>query len=119
MYHLKPPIRIWEKIFNSIITPILLYGSEVWGPVTYPDSTKWDTSPTEILHLEFCKHLLQVHRSTSNNACRAELGRFPLLLTVQKRALTFWAHLNTSHPQSYCYRAMRSQDLLTKPCAIK
>ncbi|MEE6528810.1 hypothetical protein FKM82_017462 [Ascaphus truei] len=36
--------------------------------------------------------LLQVHRSTSNNACQTELGRFPLLLTVQKKALTFWAH---------------------------
>ncbi|MEE6511787.1 hypothetical protein FKM82_018562 [Ascaphus truei] len=53
MYHPKPPIRIWMKIFNSIITPILLYGREVWGPVTYPDSTKGDTSPTEVLHLEF------------------------------------------------------------------
>ncbi|XP_069819744.1 zinc finger protein 665-like [Dendropsophus ebraccatus] len=55
---------------------------------------EWDSSPTEIFHLEFCKHLLQVHRSTSNCACRAELGRFPLHLTIQKRALSFWGHLH-------------------------
>jgi len=38
------PIRIWLKILESVIEPIALYGSEVWGPLTNPnqDVTKWE-----------------------------------------------------------------------------
>ena len=28
------PARIWLKIYNFLITPIMLYGSEVWGPIS-------------------------------------------------------------------------------------
>ncbi len=28
------PIRIWLKIVESVIEPIALYDSEVWGPLT-------------------------------------------------------------------------------------
>lgn len=28
----QPPIKTWLKIIDAIITPILLYGSEIWGP---------------------------------------------------------------------------------------
>ncbi|CAJ0922587.1 unnamed protein product [Ranitomeya imitator] len=115
LYHLKPPVRVWLKIFDSIIAPILLCGSEVWGPHTYPDWSKWDSSPTEIFHLEFCKHLLQVHRSTSNSACRAELGRFPLHLTVLKRALSFRAQLHRSNPSSHHHKALIHEGETEKP----
>ncbi len=27
----NPPIKLWLKIFDSIIKPILLYGCEIWG----------------------------------------------------------------------------------------
>ncbi|XP_077346373.1 uncharacterized protein LOC143990008 [Lithobates pipiens] len=119
LYHLKPPVRVWLRIFDSVITPILLYGSEVWGPVTYPDQSKWDPSPTETFHLEFCKHLLQVHRSTSNSACRSELGRFPLLLAVQKRALSYWDHLQNSSPNSYHHKALLNSKDQSKPCGLQ
>ena len=29
------PILIWLKLLQAIIEPILLYGSEVWGPQTF------------------------------------------------------------------------------------
>ena len=41
------PIRIWLKIFKSITEPILLYGSEVWGPLVNQDFEKWDKHPVE------------------------------------------------------------------------
>ena len=119
LYHLKPPVRVWLRIFDSVIAPILLYGSEVWGPVTYPDQSKWDPSPTEIFHLEFCKHLLQVRRSSSNSACRSELGRFPLLLAVQKRALSYWDHLQNSSPNSYHHKALLDSKNQSKPCGLQ
>lgn len=46
LYNLNPPIKIWIKIFDSVIKPIALYGSEVWGPITnYPNYTKWEKNP--------------------------------------------------------------------------
>ncbi|CAJ0965038.1 unnamed protein product [Ranitomeya imitator] len=55
-------------------------------------------------------HLLQVHRSTSNSACRAELGRFPLHIAIKKKALSFKAHLQSSSPSSYHHKAFLHQE---------
>lgn len=105
------PIRIWLKIFKSlIIEPIILYGSEVWGPLANQDFKKWDKHPIEILHTEICKSILRVHRNTPNNGCRAELGQFPLLIRIHKRAIKFYKHLKTSDPNSYHYKALQCQE---------
>ena len=69
------PIRIWLKNVQSVIEPIALYGSEVWGPISNNEFTKWGKHPIEILHAEFCKTVLQVQRKTPNNVCRADLTR--------------------------------------------
>ena len=69
---------------ESVIEPIALYGSEVWGPISNNEFTKWDKHPIEILHAEFCKTVLQVQRKTQNNACRAELGQYPLIRIEKK-----------------------------------
>ena len=47
---------------------------------TKQDFKKWDSSPTEKIHLKFCKRYLEVNNKASNIACRAELGRLPLLI---------------------------------------
>ena len=49
------PIRIWQKILESVIEPIALYGCKVWGPLTSQEFTKWDKHQIETLHAEFCK----------------------------------------------------------------
>ena len=108
------PIRIWLKIFKSVIEPIALYGSEVWGPLTESGYEKWDKHPVETLHAEFCKNILKVGRNTPNNACRAELGQYPLLINIEKRATKFFKHLKTSDPKSFCYQALKSQEMGTK-----
>ncbi len=107
------PIRIWLKILESVIEPIALYGSEVWGPLTNPsqDLTKWEKHPIETLHAELCKNILHVHRHTTNNACRAELGKYPLIIKIQKRAIKFWKHLKLSDPQSYHYKVLQDQEM--------
>ncbi len=107
------PIRIWLKIVESVIEPIALYGSEVWGPLTNPsqDLTKWEKHPIETLHAELCRNILHVHRHTTNNACRAELGKYPLITKIQKRAIKFWKHLKLSDPQSYHYKALQYQEM--------
>ena len=33
LYKFNPPITTWLKLFNSVIKPILMYGSELQGPL--------------------------------------------------------------------------------------
>ena len=47
------PIRLALKLFNTLIKPILLYGSEVWGPYTDFDYINWDSSKIEMIHTHF------------------------------------------------------------------
>ncbi|KAI4877023.1 hypothetical protein NFI96_006215, partial [Prochilodus magdalenae] len=108
------PITICLKLFKSVIEPIALYSSEVWGPLTQNDFTSWDRHPTEALHTEFCRNILHVQRKVPNTACRAELGQYPLLLNIPRRALNFWKHIKSSDPQSLHYRALASQELNTE-----
>ncbi len=105
------PIQIWLKLFKAVIEPIALYGSEVWGPSIKFDFLNWEKHPIETLQLDFCKRILKVQRKTPNNGCRAELGQYPLLLNIQKRAIKFWKHLKTSDPNTYHYKALKHQEL--------
>ncbi len=57
------------------------------------------------------KNILHVHRHTTNNACRAELGKYPLITKIQKRPIKFWKHLKLSDPQSYHYKALQYQEM--------
>ncbi len=105
------PIRIWLKIFQSVIEHIALYGSEVWGPLLNHEFEKWDLKPIEALHAKFCKSILRVQRNTPNNVCRAELGQYPLLMRIEKRAITFWKHLKMSNPNSYHFKAPKNHEV--------
>jgi hypothetical protein len=67
----------YPKILDGVISPILLYNSEVWGAYIDDDFTKWDKSSTEKTHLKYCKLYLGVNRKASNFGSRGELGRFP------------------------------------------
>ena len=110
-YKIDIPIRIWIKIFDSIIQPIALYGSEVWGPLSDQDYTRWDKHPTETLHAEFCRSILNIQRKTPTNACRAELGRYPLIINIRKRALKFWLHLKSSPQDTLGFHALQAQEI--------
>ncbi len=105
LFKFNPPIKLWLKIFDSIIKPILLYGSEIWGPKFKLKYETWDKNPVEIFHLEFCKNILGIHRNAPNLGCRAELGRFPLLSEIQRESSEFWFHLSDTPTDSYHHSA--------------
>ena len=94
------PIKTWLKILDAVIEPISLYGCEIWGPLANQEPEKWDKHQAETLHTELCKSILRTQRKTTNNACRAELGRYPLIIKVKKRALKFYNHLKESNPDT-------------------
>ena len=72
-----------------MISPILTYNSEVWGAFVKSDFKSWDSSGIEKTHEHFCKRYLEVHNQSSNVACRAELGRFPLIIDINKKIINY------------------------------
>ena len=55
------------ELFDKLVTPILNYGSEVWGFAK--------AIQVERIHMSFCKQLLGVKTSTQNDFIYGELGR--------------------------------------------
>ena len=50
----------------------------------------WDKTPTEKAHLRFCKSFSALNKRASNLVCRAEMGRFPTKLAIDKQILKYW-----------------------------
>ena len=68
-----------------MISPILIYNSEVLGAFVKSDFKSWDSSGIEKTNLHFCKRYLEVHNKSSNVAYRCELGRFPFNIDINKK----------------------------------
>lgn len=82
------------SMFDSLVAPILLYGSEVWGAYSIKEVDK--------LHLRFCKNMLGVRSQTSNVAVMGELGRFPLTILCRERLLKQYLKI-MKNPNSLMY----------------
>ena len=89
---LDNPCSLLEKLFDNLVTPVMLYWGELWG-LTCAEK---DTTPYEYLHLKFIKEFLGVHSKASNDACRAELNRLPLRGKILNLAFNYWQHLWSS-----------------------
>ena len=89
----KLPLKTALEIFDTIITPILPYNSEIWGAYEKNDLNKWDNSLTENFQLRFCKLYLGANRKASNIACRGELEKLPLLITIKKNIINYIKHI--------------------------
>jgi hypothetical protein len=85
MYKMNLPIDITCHLFDSLVTPVLLYCCEVWG------YEKIDS--IENLHVKFCKIILKLNKSTANCMALGELGRLKLRSLVDKRIVSFWTKI--------------------------
>ena len=76
------------SLFDTLVLPIISYGSVVWGPIYAQKASLTNfmsicnDSPAEKLNIKLCKYLLGVHRKSTNDAVRGELGRYPLLIKI-------------------------------------
>ena len=85
----KLPTKLVLKLFTTLISPILLYGSEVWGPFIDLDFERWDNSKIEPVHIQFIKRILGCNFKTSNIMSRGELEVRPLLIDIIKMTISF------------------------------
>ena len=70
------------------------------GIYTKQNFKTWDSSPIEKIHLKFCKHYLEVNNEASNVACRAELGRLPLIIPINQKIMKYFVNLNNKDNDS-------------------
>ena len=89
----KLPYHLAFRIFDSVILPILTYRGEIWGTSKNASFRKWDQSPSEKVHLKFCKMYLELNRKALSSATRAELGRLPIQITLVKKILKYYSYL--------------------------
>ena len=73
------------KMFDAMISPILNYGSEIWGFHKSVD--------IERLHLKFMKLILHVKPQTMDYIVYGELGRVPMAIIRKIRILKYWTRI--------------------------
>ena len=83
--------KVFFKIFDTQVQPILLYSSEIWG------FQRFDC--IERVHLAACKKYLNVSPQTPNCMVYGECGRFPLYINSQIRCLRFWFKVLHMHEE--------------------
>ena len=81
---LPPDIQI--DLFEKIVVPTCLYGSEVWG--------YGNIEPLEIFFRKYIKRVLGLNKSTPNCIVYGEVGKYPLALEIQKRMISFWVNIS-------------------------
>ena len=98
--HLQPSLAM--KMFDTQVSPILEYGSEVWFK-------NKDVSYLEKHHIGYMKNVLKVKMSTSTLPLYAELGRFPIALKMKMRIINYWNKILSSECSSivkHCYMTL-------------
>ena len=92
-----------DKLFNTLIEPILTYGCQVWFPTmsiaknlvcNFRHDGMLNLSsiakmPLEQVHLRHLKFLLGINRRSSNCAAWGETGSRPLLMNCLKLSIKF------------------------------
>lgn len=100
--------KIGLKLFDQLVSPILLYCSEVWTyrPINKKKFNKegsfdqfFNEGICESVNLSFCKFILGVGKKTGNIPVMSELGRFPISHRVVLQMNSYWKHLTeTNNP---------------------
>ncbi|XP_076467175.1 uncharacterized protein LOC143298244 [Babylonia areolata] len=91
---LQLPISCQLDLFSSLVMPILTYGCEVRGNNC--------VDIAESLHLEYCKYILRLKKSTPNCFIYGETGHFPQT-SNRKLPIEKGRHMNIPQEARLCH----------------
>ena len=83
------PPNVGLHFYDSLVKPILLYGSDVWGV-----SMKGHKI-IESCHLQFLRMNLNIKQSTCKMMIYGDLGRIPLYYHAVINVLKYWKRLKS------------------------
>ena len=109
-------LDVMTQLFDSLVSPIITYGAEVWFPHNHQmrnDTTLSDqftdylspNCPAENVHTKFCRSLLGVHKKAIKTPVLAELGRYPISLQMICQIISFWIHITEAKEDSLLKQA--------------
>ena len=81
------------ELFDKLVTPILNYGSEVWG--------FYKSASIETVHLQFCKKILGIKQTTQNDFIYGELGRIDFQSQRYINIIKYWLKVVQSDNRKY------------------
>ncbi len=88
--HITQPLH-QLALFDAVVKPSVLYGAEVWAPGLLCQASS--DLQAEVLHRQFWRRVLGVRAGTTSMAVLAELGRYPLYLSVARQLCRYWNRL--------------------------
>ena len=102
-------VQKWLKLYNSMITPILTYGSEIWivdHKINMDNLQNFSFEKTQNMIM---KQILGVHGKTSNLAIHSELGIDPLCFKTFKLMFKYYNRLiKIEQSEHHLYDLLRS-----------
>ena len=85
---------VFNKLYDSIIKPILLYGCDFWG--LYKICTE-GKAPCDNFNAKIWKYFLGVGKNTSSIGTLYEVGCYPCSIDAQIRAFNNWVRVTDSN----------------------
>ena len=86
-------VKNWLNLYDSIISPIMTYGSEIWISDFIIKLDNIHVLPFEKAQTMMLKNILGVHGKTSNLVLHAELGLFPICFKAFKLMFRYYTRL--------------------------
>ena len=93
-------------LFDHLVLPILLYGSEIWGHE--------DIKQIEVFHRKFLRTLLNVNKCTPDCMVYGETGRGLILNHVKCRMVNFWSRILRGKERKYSYVLLKFISVIHK-----
>ena len=87
------PKDVFFKLFDRKVSPVLLYGSEIWG------FTK--SEPIEVVLRYTCKRYMCVGLTACNAAVFGDCGRFPIWIDSTKMCIIYWMKILNMRDSRY------------------
>ncbi len=105
------------SLFDKLIQPILLYGSEIWGALSHHQVKFISKDPNlfckymidstiEKSKLKFSKSILGLKRNTPSLAVYGELGTIPTALTGRLQVIKFWHRVSQKEDNALVNKAL-------------
>ena len=94
------------ELFDRMVLPILLYGSEVWG---YEN-----ISQIEVFHRKFLRTILHVNKCTPDCMVYGETGRCVILNHVKCRMVGFWLRIIKGEQTKHSFLLYRLSKCLSQ-----
>ena len=119
----RMPVKRAFQLFDSLVTPVALYGCELWFPLNLPQKSlktkpnlmaSWKSFKCETINQQCCRILLSVHKKASRLAVLGDLGRYPLALRAMSQCLNYRLCLDSKPASSLIGLAMSESKELSR-----